>query len=107
MILRWFDIGTESSNTRTLTFKKSDRGLACHEFEPSTTKDPPCRAGMHIKSVEISNVLPLVWCGVVVRRGVCQLRCRPRHLTMVENYVVVAKSPHVAEQCDVNIQSIN
>ncbi|GFU99864.1 hypothetical protein TNCV_1257131 [Trichonephila clavipes] len=30
----------------------SDRGLPCHEFEPSTTKDPPCRAAMHIKSVE-------------------------------------------------------
>ncbi|GFT15051.1 uncharacterized protein TNCV_4316321 [Trichonephila clavipes] len=27
-------------------------------------------------------------CGVVVRRGGCQLRCRPRHLTMVQNYVV-------------------
>ncbi|GFT22927.1 hypothetical protein TNCV_1857411 [Trichonephila clavipes] len=24
----------------------SDRGLPCHEFEPSTTKDPPCRAAM-------------------------------------------------------------
>ncbi|GFX34045.1 DDE_3 domain-containing protein [Trichonephila clavipes] len=41
------------------------------------------------------------WCGVGVRRGGCQLRCRPRHLTMVQNYVVrVAKSPRVAEQCD-------
>ncbi|GFW62699.1 uncharacterized protein TNCV_2624621 [Trichonephila clavipes] len=28
------------------------------------------------------------WCGVVVRRKVCQLRCRLRHLTMVQNYVV-------------------
>ncbi|GFW34817.1 uncharacterized protein TNCV_698051 [Trichonephila clavipes] len=44
------------------------------------------------------------WCSVVVRRGGCQLRCRPRHLIMVQNY---AKSPRVAEQCDVNIQSIN
>ncbi|GFS49935.1 hypothetical protein TNCV_821991 [Trichonephila clavipes] len=34
---------------------------ACHEFEPSTTKDPPCRGAMHIKSVERLNVLPLVW----------------------------------------------
>ncbi|GFS97289.1 hypothetical protein TNCV_1824551 [Trichonephila clavipes] len=33
--------------------------LACHEFEPSTTKDPSCRAAMHVKSVESSNVLPL------------------------------------------------
>ncbi|GFU72928.1 hypothetical protein TNCV_4636621 [Trichonephila clavipes] len=30
----------------------SDHGLLCHEFEPSTTKDPPCRAAMPIKSVE-------------------------------------------------------
>ncbi|GFW91575.1 uncharacterized protein TNCV_4499951 [Trichonephila clavipes] len=37
--------------------------LACHEFELSTTKDPPCRAAMHVKSVDSSNVLPLLWCG--------------------------------------------
>ncbi|GFW56852.1 complement C3 [Trichonephila clavipes] len=35
--------------------------LASHEFEPSTTKDPPCRGAMQVKSVESSNVLPLVW----------------------------------------------
>ncbi|GFX52103.1 uncharacterized protein TNCV_4654321 [Trichonephila clavipes] len=33
------------------------------------------------------------WCGVVVRRGGCQLRCRPRHLTMVQNYVVHRQKP--------------
>ncbi|PRD33019.1 UNVERIFIED_CONTAM: hypothetical protein NCL1_18678 [Trichonephila clavipes] len=32
--------------------KVSDCGLPCHEFEPSTTKDPPCRAAMHVKSAE-------------------------------------------------------
>ncbi|GFY20966.1 uncharacterized protein TNCV_3990101 [Trichonephila clavipes] len=48
------------------------------------------------------------WCGVVVRKGGCQLRCRPRHLTMVQNYVVRRQKPSCrAEQCDVNIQSIN
>ncbi|GFV80976.1 uncharacterized protein TNCV_2269601 [Trichonephila clavipes] len=26
-----------------------------------------------------------VWCGVVVRKGKCQLRYRPHHLTMVQN----------------------
>ncbi|GFX33413.1 transposable element Tc1 transposase [Trichonephila clavipes] len=26
--------------------------LACLEFEPSATKDPPCRAVMHVKSIE-------------------------------------------------------
>ncbi|GFV66828.1 hypothetical protein TNCV_2901851 [Trichonephila clavipes] len=35
----------------------------CHEFEPSTTKDPPCRGEMHVKSVESSNVLLLQWFG--------------------------------------------
>ncbi|GFU55222.1 uncharacterized protein TNCV_427221 [Trichonephila clavipes] len=33
------------------------------------------------------------WCGVVVRRGRCELRCRPRHLTMVQNYVVRRQKP--------------
>ncbi|GFY03390.1 uncharacterized protein TNCV_1173481 [Trichonephila clavipes] len=37
------------------------------------------------------------WCGVVVRRGGCQLRCRPRHLTMVQKYVVRRQKPRVAE----------
>ncbi|GFV77570.1 hypothetical protein TNCV_1070991 [Trichonephila clavipes] len=37
--------------------KVSDRDWPCHEFEPSITKDPPCRAAMHVKSVENSNVL--------------------------------------------------
>ncbi|GFS53746.1 hypothetical protein TNCV_731401 [Trichonephila clavipes] len=34
------------------------------------------------------------WCGMVVRRGGCQLRC---HLTMAQNDV--AQSPRAAEQC--------
>ncbi|GFV86141.1 uncharacterized protein TNCV_671381 [Trichonephila clavipes] len=33
------------------------------------------------------------WCGVVVRRGRYQLRCHPRHLTMVQNYVVRRLKP--------------
>ncbi|GFX00921.1 hypothetical protein TNCV_4578871 [Trichonephila clavipes] len=43
--------------------KVSDRGLSYHELDPSTTKDTPCRGAMHVKSVESSDVLPLVWCG--------------------------------------------
>ncbi|GFX30560.1 uncharacterized protein TNCV_3462101 [Trichonephila clavipes] len=49
--------------------KVLDHGWPCLEFQPSTTKDPPCRAAMHVKSVESSNALPLVWFGVLVRRG--------------------------------------
>ncbi|GFV37914.1 hypothetical protein TNCV_2663271 [Trichonephila clavipes] len=39
--------------------KVSDHGGPCHEFEPSPTKDSPCRAAMNVKSVESSNILPL------------------------------------------------
>ncbi|GFV52948.1 hypothetical protein TNCV_2876161 [Trichonephila clavipes] len=35
--------------------------LACLEFEPRTTEDPPCMGAMHVKSVESSSVLRL--CG--------------------------------------------
>ncbi|GFX49824.1 HTH_Tnp_Tc3_2 domain-containing protein [Trichonephila clavipes] len=40
---------------------------ACHEFEPCTTKDSPCRGELHVKSVE--NSTSSRWCGVVARRG--------------------------------------
>ncbi|GFT00090.1 uncharacterized protein TNCV_1672281 [Trichonephila clavipes] len=47
------------------------------------------------------------WCGVVVRRGMCQLRCRPRHLSMVQNDVVRRQKPSCCwTQCDVNIHSL-
>ncbi|GFV55767.1 hypothetical protein TNCV_167531 [Trichonephila clavipes] len=58
--------------------------LVYHEFEPCTTKDPPYREAMRVKSVESSNVLLLVW----LLRDWGQLRCRPRHLTIVQNYEV-------------------
>ncbi|GFV25191.1 hypothetical protein TNCV_2565751 [Trichonephila clavipes] len=71
--------------------KVSDRGWPCHEFEPTTTKESPSREEMHVESVESSNVLPLVWCGSL-EMG-CQLRCRRRYLTMVQNYVVRHQEP--------------
>ncbi|GFY18299.1 hypothetical protein TNCV_2047051 [Trichonephila clavipes] len=42
------------------------------------------RRPMHVKYVESSNVLLLVWCGTW--ESECQLRCHPRRLTMVQNY---------------------
>ncbi|GFW31058.1 hypothetical protein TNCV_4523271 [Trichonephila clavipes] len=57
---------------------------------------------MHAKSIESSNVLPLVWCGSWERE--CQLKRRPRHLSMARNYKVRRQKPsRVAKQCDVNI----
>ncbi|GFX30518.1 hypothetical protein TNCV_3461691 [Trichonephila clavipes] len=51
------------TNHGSLVIKVTNSWLACHEFEPSATEDPPCREAMHVKSVVSSNVLPLVWCG--------------------------------------------
>ncbi|GFT86186.1 hypothetical protein TNCV_3257671 [Trichonephila clavipes] len=62
-----------------------DSWTACHEFEPSTTEDMRCRVGNARKIRRISKVIQLVWCGVEVRRGSCYVRCRPRHLSMVQN----------------------
>ncbi|GFV22259.1 hypothetical protein TNCV_3225631 [Trichonephila clavipes] len=69
---------------------------------PVPLKDPPCRAAMHVKSVELKR--PPV--GVVWELGECPLRCR--HVPPDEwfkNYVVRRQKPSVAEQCDVNIRT--
>ncbi|GFW26961.1 phosphatase and actin regulator 2 [Trichonephila clavipes] len=44
-----------------LVVKVTDSWLTCHEFEPCTTEELPCRGAMHIESVKSSNILPLVW----------------------------------------------
>ncbi|GFX26882.1 hypothetical protein TNCV_1840541 [Trichonephila clavipes] len=64
---------------------------ACPEFEPSIAEDPPCWWVMHVKSVD-SRKSPC-WCDLLVRRRGCQFRCRPRHLTMVQNYEVQRQKP--------------
>ncbi|GBM68770.1 hypothetical protein AVEN_97905-1 [Araneus ventricosus] len=45
--------------------------------------------GLHAKSYAVAKRPPLVWRGSL-ERG-CQLRCRPRHLTVVQNYLVRPK----------------
>ncbi|GFV92232.1 uncharacterized protein TNCV_1896681 [Trichonephila clavipes] len=70
---------------------------------PLKTRRVGQRCTLNLSRAETSSR----WCGVEVRRGGCQLRCRLCHLTMVQNYLSVAKSPRVAEQCVVNIQSSN
>ncbi|GFX38119.1 gag_pre-integrs domain-containing protein [Trichonephila clavipes] len=51
---------------------------------PLKTRRVGQRCTLNLSRAETSSR----WCGVVVRRGGCQLRCRPRHLTVVQNYVV-------------------
>ncbi|GFW40837.1 hypothetical protein TNCV_4368851 [Trichonephila clavipes] len=78
---------------------------AYHEFEPSTTKDPPCKAAMLVKSVELKR--PPV--GVVWKLG----EAVPAQVssTSIDHGSKLRgpspKSPRVAEQCDVNIPSLN
>ncbi|GFV00739.1 uncharacterized protein TNCV_1385581 [Trichonephila clavipes] len=51
---------------------------------PLKTRRVGQRCTLNLSRAETSSR----WCGVVVRRGGSQLRCRPRHLTMVQNDVV-------------------
>ncbi|GFS97732.1 uncharacterized protein TNCV_2558861 [Trichonephila clavipes] len=51
---------------------------------PQKTRHVEQRCMLNLSRTETSSR----WCGVVVRRGGCKLRCRPRHLTMVQNYVL-------------------
>ncbi|GFY32470.1 uncharacterized protein TNCV_3559781 [Trichonephila clavipes] len=67
---------------------------------PLKTRRVGRRCTLNLSRAETSSR----WCGGVVRRGGCQLRCRPRHLTILQNYVI--RRPRVAEQYDINIQSI-
>ncbi|GFV50719.1 hypothetical protein TNCV_2213801 [Trichonephila clavipes] len=62
------------------------------ELESGTAEDPPCRGGRRTLNVSRAQTSSR-WCGGVVRRGRCQLRCRPRHLTMVQNYEVCRQKP--------------
>ncbi|GFV56148.1 hypothetical protein TNCV_1489251 [Trichonephila clavipes] len=54
-VSEWILTSAMFSNTRSAVVAQC-QGIgswqACHEFESSTTKDPPCRAAMRVKSVE-------------------------------------------------------
>ncbi|GFV93560.1 uncharacterized protein TNCV_1988721 [Trichonephila clavipes] len=56
---------------------------------PLKTRRVGQRCTLNLSRAETSSR----WCGVVVRERGCQLRCRPRHLTMVQNYVVRRQKP--------------
>ncbi|GFU57543.1 uncharacterized protein TNCV_3637061 [Trichonephila clavipes] len=56
---------------------------------PLKTRRVGQRCTLNLSRAETSSR----WCGVVVTRGGRQLRCRPRHLTMVQNYVIRRQKP--------------
>ncbi|GFX15638.1 uncharacterized protein TNCV_2131241 [Trichonephila clavipes] len=56
---------------------------------PLKTRRVGQRCTLNLSRAETSSR----WCGVGVRRGGASQRCRPRHLTMVQNYVVRRQKP--------------
>ncbi|GFV10161.1 uncharacterized protein TNCV_3661131 [Trichonephila clavipes] len=70
------------SDGGSLVAKVSDRGWHVMSLSPVPLKTR--RVGeqymLNLSRVQTSSH----WCGVV-RKGECQLRCRPRYLTMVQN----------------------
>ncbi|GFV15391.1 uncharacterized protein TNCV_4834181 [Trichonephila clavipes] len=77
------------------------KGVTSSSPVPLKTRRVGERCTLNLSRAQTSSC----WSSVVVKRG--QLKYRPRHLTMVQNYEVVSKSPRVAEQCDVNIHSLD
>ncbi|GFX20315.1 uncharacterized protein TNCV_3486731 [Trichonephila clavipes] len=56
---------------------------------PLKTRRVGQRCKLNLSRAETSSR----WCRVVVRRGGCQLKCLPRLLTMVQNYVARRQKP--------------
>ncbi|GFV71102.1 hypothetical protein TNCV_698931 [Trichonephila clavipes] len=80
-----------SSSLLDHVVKAMDSSSVRHEFQPSTSEDPPCRGGRCTLNTSRLKRPPVavVW----KSREECQLRCRPRHLTMVQN-TEVCLVPH-------------
>ncbi|GFU24119.1 hypothetical protein TNCV_2007121 [Trichonephila clavipes] len=77
LVKRWQSVEAGLCDWPQEVLRRPCSWLACHEFEPNTAEDPPCRDAMHVKSVEAQT--SSCWCGVKVRRKGYQLRSRPRH----------------------------
>ncbi|GFV51100.1 uncharacterized protein TNCV_4743771 [Trichonephila clavipes] len=73
-----------------LVVKVSDWGSHVTNLNPVPLKTPRVgqRCTLNLSRAETSSR----WCGVIVRRGGCQLRC-PCHLTMVQYYEVLLQKP--------------
>ncbi|GBN42333.1 hypothetical protein AVEN_63132-1, partial [Araneus ventricosus] len=69
------------------------RGRRAPGSKPDSPEDPPC-------------LMSPRWCDVEPWRGY-QLRCRPCHLTTVQNDNVRPKSPRVSSELDVNVTKLN
>ncbi|GFU19060.1 uncharacterized protein TNCV_430931 [Trichonephila clavipes] len=81
-----FSLSGVSGGCNSPVVKVSDHGR--HDMSscpgPLRTHRAGERCTLNVSRAQTSSR----WCGTVVRRGEFQLRCRLRHLTMVQNYEV-------------------
>ncbi|GBL94156.1 hypothetical protein AVEN_163487-1 [Araneus ventricosus] len=63
--------------------------------KPDSNDDPPCMGHVE-RQIILSSQTSARWCGSL--EGGRQLRCRPRHLTAVQNYEVCPKIALVLPQ---------
>ncbi|GFY10261.1 uncharacterized protein TNCV_2629401 [Trichonephila clavipes] len=91
--INWLIVYTFTSTHRgSPVVKVSDHGrhVMSSSPVPLKTRRVGQRCMLNLSRAETSSLL----CDVEVRRGGgCQLRCHPRHLTMVQNYVVRRSKP--------------
>ncbi|GBM68649.1 hypothetical protein AVEN_262449-1 [Araneus ventricosus] len=78
----------------SLVVRSRPRGRRASGLKPDSTEEPP--------SAKMSHRLR----GAEAWRGVCQIRCRPRHLTAIQNYPS-QNIPRVASKRDLNITKLN
>ncbi|GFW27762.1 hypothetical protein TNCV_766431 [Trichonephila clavipes] len=60
---------TSSALARSLVVKVMDAWLACHEFEPCTAEDPPCRGYRCTSNLSTLKRPPVRGCGSQEREG--------------------------------------
>ncbi|GBN54118.1 hypothetical protein AVEN_78824-1 [Araneus ventricosus] len=73
-----------------LVVRRQARSRRVPSSKPDSTEDLSCIWSVPRYVIRRrSSILPLVWCGSL-ERG-CQPRCRPRHLTAVQNYDIRRK----------------
>ncbi|GFY34133.1 uncharacterized protein TNCV_2504361 [Trichonephila clavipes] len=79
------------SGCGSLVVKVLDYGWRVMSSSPVSlkTRRVEQRCTLNLSRAQTSSL----WCDLVVRRGGCQLKCRPRHLTMVQNYEVHRQKP--------------
>ncbi|GFW52153.1 uncharacterized protein TNCV_2426001 [Trichonephila clavipes] len=85
----WILLESRGCGSPVVKVSKHGRHVMSSIPVPLKTRRVGQRCTLNLSRAETSSR----WCGVVVRRGGCQLRCRPRHLTMVQNYVVRRQKP--------------